>query len=156
MFRRLCLVTGVLAAIAGIAAAQRGGSRNSNEDAPVYGEEHTNRLDRVAEYLQLSREQKKNFKDIMDAGQREAAPLREQMAESRAGLAAAIAGGKGSPEIAQASHAYAALEARMAGIELKAFAQIFKMLDAGQQEKVRPVFTMMNGVFRNKNWMDMQ
>jgi Spy/CpxP family protein refolding chaperone len=156
MFRQLCLVTAALAAIAASAAAQRGGSRNSDAQAPVYTEENVNRLDRVADYLNLSHEQRKNFKDIMDAGQKEAAPLREQMTESRAELADAIAGGKSAAEIEKANHAYAVLDARMAAIELKAFAQIFKMLDAAQQEKVRPVFVMMNGVFRNKNWMEIQ
>ncbi len=41
----------------------------------------------------------------------------------------------------------------MAAIEMNAFARIFKLLDAGQQENVRPVFTMMNGIFKTKNWI---
>ena len=154
MFRQLCLIAAAVAALAPGAAAQRGGSRNNDGDTSVYTQQESkNRLDRVADYLKLSREQKKDFKDIMDAGQKEAAPLREQLIQSREELAAAITGAKGADAIAQATKSYADLEARMAAIEMNAFARIFKLLDAGQQEKVRPVFTMMTGIFKNKNWM---
>ena len=158
MFRQLCLMAVAVAVLAPGAVAQRGGGGRGEEDTSGYNtqERSANRLDRVADYLKLSKEQKKNFKEIMDAGQKEAAPLREQMIQSRAELAAAIAGGKGADAIAPANKTYADLEARMAALEMNAFARIFKLLDAGQQEKVRPVFVMMNGIFKNKNWMVME
>jgi Spy/CpxP family protein refolding chaperone len=154
MFRQLCLIAVAVAALVPGAVAQRGGSRTNDGDTSVYTQrEPKNRLDRVADYLKLSREQKKDFKDIMDAGQKEAAPLREQLIESRAELAEAITAGKGADAVGRATKSYADLEARMAAIEMNAFARIFKLLDAGQQEKVRPVFTMMNGIFKSRNWM---
>lgn len=154
MFRQLCLIAAAVAALAPGAAAQRGGSRSNDGDTSVYTQQESrNRLDRVADYLKFSRDQKKDFKDIMDAGQKEAVPLREQLIQSREELAAAISGGKAADAIAQATKSYADLEARMAAIEMNAFARIFKLLDAGQQEKVRPVFTMMTGIFTTKNWM---
>ncbi len=154
MFRQLCLMAVAVVVLAPGAVAQRGGGRSSEEDTSGYNtqERSTSRLDRVADYLKLSKEQKKSFKEIMDTGQKEAAPLREQLIQSRAELAAVIVGGKGADAAAPANKTCADLEARMAAIEMNAFARIFKLLDGGQQEKVRPVFVMMNGIFKNKNW----
>ena len=46
------------------------------------------------------------------------------------------------------------LEAQMAAIEMKAFAGIYKILDADQRSKSRAVFVMMPGIFKAKNWVD--
>ena len=53
-------------------------------------------------------------------------------------------------------NACAALQTQMAAIEMKAFAKIFKLLDAEQQKSLRPVFMMMSGIFMGKNWNVME
>ena len=88
----------------------------------------------------------------MDDGQKEAAPVKEQILKTRTALAEAVAAGKSPDEIKQAQAACAAAEAQMHKIELNAFAKIYQTLDKDQQAKVRPVYAMMAGIFHGKNW----
>jgi hypothetical protein len=91
----------------------------------------------------------------MDAAHKEAAPLRDQLVKGRAQIAAAIQGGK-QEEIDGAVKNYAQLDSQMTGIEMKAFAGIYKALDEEQKQKSRAVFTMMSGIFTRKNWLDVE
>jgi Spy/CpxP family protein refolding chaperone len=107
----------------------------------------------MTEDLKLTKEQKKDVKSLMDEAQKEAAPLKDQIAKSRAQLAAAIEAGK-QDDIDKAVKSHSELEAQMAAIEMKAFAGIYKMLDADQRQRSRTVFTIMPGIFHAKNWAD--
>jgi hypothetical protein len=40
----------------------------------------------------------------------------------------------------------------MVTIELKAFAKIYSGLDSEQKQKSAPLFQMMSGIFKGKNW----
>ena len=42
----------------------------------------------------------------------------------------------------------------MTAVEMKAFAKLYKSLEKDQQSGAGPVFLMMHGMFRGKNWMD--
>jgi hypothetical protein len=44
----------------------------------------------------------------------------------------------------------------MAAVEMKAFAGIYKDLDSGQQQQGSRLFALVNGVFKGKNWMEME
>jgi hypothetical protein len=44
----------------------------------------------------------------------------------------------------------------MTAIEMKAFAGIYKSLEADQKQKSRDVFTMMPGIFAHKNWVEVE
>lgn len=153
MLTRLLPIAILIAALAPGAFAQRSGNRNGGMMGSQ-GMGQMNRLDMLSQILGLNKDQKKDVKSIMDEGQKEAAPLREQMPQARGLVAAAIAGGKSQDEVAQAVKDCADLEARMAAIEIKAFSRIFKGLDSSQQQKTRTVFVMMSGIFANKNWME--
>ena len=107
----------------------------------------------MSDELKLSKEQKKDLKALMDEAQKEAAPLKDQLAKSRAQLSAAIQAGK-PDEIDQAIQSHSVLEAQMTAVEMKAFAGIYKLLDGDQKSKSRAVFVMMPGIFRAKNWVD--
>jgi hypothetical protein len=154
---RLRLILAIaLAASAGW--AQRGGGggrgRNSGMDTPSLGPSRPNRLEQLTAALQLSKEQKKDVKTLMDDAQKEAAPLNSQITKSRAQVAVAVEGGK-QEEIDKAIKEHSELEAQMAAIEMKAFAGIYKVLDNDQRNKTRAVFsTMMPGIFKGKNWQD--
>src|SRR5215472_4832379 len=106
MTKRL-LLSAIL--LAGVAAAQGRGSRNSgmSNNMPSTGPARINRLDMLGQILNLTKDQKKDVKTILDDGQKEAAPLHEQLAKSRAQVAAAIAAGKSQADIDQAIKAYA-------------------------------------------------
>src|SRR5579883_1031109 len=157
--KRFVFTAILTAALASTALAQRGGGGGGNRNnmggdmGPQVRPAPPSRLDLLTQFLNLSKDQRKDVKNIMDEGRKQAAPLREQMAKSRAEMAAAVEGGK-AEEIDRAVKSYAGLETKMAEIELKSFAQIFKLLDNDQQSKTRAVFTMMAGIFQGKNWTE--
>ena len=159
------LLTGIL--VSTLAIAQRsgggggdiggmgeggGGGRGGGPDLPSIGPARPSRLDRMTQILKLNKEQKKGVKTILDEAQKEANPVRDQMAKSRLAIGDAIQGGKSQDEINQLVGSEAALESQMAGIELKAFAEVYKGLDKDQREATRGVFQMMKGIFNGKNW----
>ena len=74
------------------------------------------------------------------------------MTKGRQAIAEAVAEGKSQEEINQLVKSDAALAARIAGIELKAFARIYQGLDKDQQTRTAPMFMMMKGLFNGKNW----
>jgi len=129
-----------------------GDGRGGSMDLPSVGAGRPSRLDQLTQTLKLNKDQKKEVKSILDEAQKEATPVREQMAKSRAAIGDAIQGGKSQDEINQLVSSEAALESQMAGIELGAFAKIFKGLDKDQQANTRSVFQMMKGMFNGKNW----
>lgn len=142
-----------------LAAAQRGGGGGGGRggrgggDGVVMFPSAKNHLELMADELKLSKEQKKDVKTLMDEAQKEAAPLKEQLAKSRTQLVTAIESGK-QDEIDKAIQSHSVIEAQMTTLEMKAFAGIYKMLDADQKSKSRTVFVMMPGIFRAKNWVD--
>ena len=161
---RTLLLTGIL--FATVAFAQRGGGgggdmggdmgggggRGNGMSVPNIGPSRISRLETMSGILKLSKDQRKEVKSIMEEGQKEAAPLRDELTKSRELIAEAVASGKSQDEIGQAVKAYSELEGRMARIELDAFAKVYKLLDSEQKSKSAPVFQMMAGIFNNKNW----
>ncbi len=131
----------------------RGGGGGGGGLAPQAGPVVKSHMEILTEVLQLSKEQKKDVKALMDAAHKEAAPLREQLVKGRAQIATAIQGGK-QDEIDGAVKSYSQLDAQMSAIEMKAFAGIYKALDAEQKQKARNVFMLMTGIFTRKNWVD--
>ncbi len=160
MIRRL-LLTGIL--FTAVAFAQRGGGGGDmgggemgggrgGMSLPNIGPPRMSRLDTMSGILKLTKDQKKEVKSIMEEGQKEAAPLRDELTKGREQIAEAVASGKSQDEVNQAVKAYAEVEGRMARIELDAFAKVYKLLDSEQKSKSAPVFQMMAGIFNNKNW----
>jgi Spy/CpxP family protein refolding chaperone len=154
------LFIGIL--LATIAPAQRGGGGGGGRGGAGGGSLLTtggpaakNHLEQMTDLLKLSKEQKKDVRTLMDDAQKEAAPLKEQLAKSRAQIAAGVESGK-QDEIDQAIKSHSEIEAQMTAVEMKAFAGIYKLLDADQRNKTRPVFVMMPGIFKTKNWVDTQ
>jgi Spy/CpxP family protein refolding chaperone len=164
MIRKLIL-SGILAST--LAFAQRGGGGGSMTGMGEGGENSRggmgnmgytpskpNKLDIWTNILKLEKDQKKEVRSIMDEGQKQAAPIREQMAKAHVQIAEAIKAGKSQDEVDQAVKNYSSLETQMTGIEMSAFSKIYKLLDSDQKAKTRPVFTMMGGIFKGKNWAE--
>jgi tRNA nucleotidyltransferase/poly(A) polymerase len=108
----------------------------------------------LTDTFKLTKDQKKLVKTVLDEGQKEAAPLRDEAAKSRQAIGEAVSAGKSQDEIDKLVKSHAGIETQMAGIEMKAFARIFKELDKEQQPRAQILFQMMNGIFKNKNWND--
>jgi Spy/CpxP family protein refolding chaperone len=145
--------------VVSLAVAQRGGggggrgARGGGGDGMPMMASAKNHLDQMSEELKLSKEQKKDVKTLMDEAQKEAAPLKDQLVKSRAQLAGAIEAGK-QDDIDKAIQSHSVLESQMTTLEMKAFADIYKILDADQRSKSRTVFVMMPGIFNAKSWLD--
>jgi Spy/CpxP family protein refolding chaperone len=112
-----------------------------------------NRMDQFNQILKLDKDEKKQLKSIMDDAQKEASPVKDQMEKGRLAVAGAVAGGK-QDEIDGAVKGYAASESQMAGIEMNAFAKVYKLLDKDQQQKAPQVYAMMPGIFKGKTWTE--
>jgi Spy/CpxP family protein refolding chaperone len=154
MRNRLLLVGIILASMAAAQRGNRGGSA-PGQDIPVGRPQVKNHMEQIADALQLSKDQKKDVKALMDEAQKEAAPVRDQLVKGRAQIAAAIQGGK-QEEIDSAVKSYSESDAQMTAIEMKAFAGIYKALEADQKQRSRDVFTMMPGIFTHKNWVEVE
>ena len=153
MRTKLLLIGIVAVSIASAQRGGRGGGGGGGMNLPVGGPYMKNHMEQMTDILQLSKEQKKDIKTLMDDAQKEAAPLREQLVKGRAQIAASVAG---KPEgLEGAIKSYSELEGQMAAIEMKAFAGIYKALDQEQKAKASGVFRMMPGIFSQKNWIDL-
>ena len=136
-----------------MASAQRGGGRRSDSGGQNMGMMAVQtRFDTISNVLQLSKEQKKAVKTILDGGQKEAAPLRDQLSKNLLQIGEAVQAGKGQDDLNQAISGYSAAEANMTRIEMECFAKIYQSLDRGQQSRAGTVFLMMHGIFKGKNW----
>ena len=150
MFFKLVLA-GILAT--SLASAQRGGKGGGGSNAPIIPMSgQPDKLAILTDNLKLSKDQRKLVKTVLDEGQKEAAPLRDEATKSRQAIGQAISAGKSQDEIDQLVKSHAAIESRMAGIEMKAFAKIYQGLDKDQRSRVQMLFEMMNGIFKSKNW----
>jgi Spy/CpxP family protein refolding chaperone len=109
-------------------------------------------MERMSTFLTLNKDQKKQFKSIMDDSQKEALAVRDQMLKGRQTIAEAVAAGKTQDEIGAAIKDYSAAQVHMTQIEIHAFAKIFQTLDKEQQAKAPGLLGMMNGIFKGKNW----
>jgi hypothetical protein len=152
MFYRL-LLAGILAA--SLASAQRGGGGGrGGSNAPSLPMGPPDKLSTITDNFKLSKDQRKLVKTILDEGQKEAAPLRDEAAKSRQAIGEAVSAGKSQDEIDKLVKSNAGIESRMAGVEMRAFAKIYKELDKDQQTHAQMLFQMMPGLFKNKNWND--
>jgi hypothetical protein len=111
-----------------------------------------NRLDRFTELLKLNKEQKNGAKEVFDAAQKEADPVREQILKSRTALATAYLAKQSQPEIDQLTATYANQVALMTGIEMRAFAKLCESLNPDQQKRVGSVFPLVSGMFNGRDW----
>ena len=116
------------------------------------------RLDTLDVNFKLTKDQKKTIKGILDDAQKNAAPIREGLTKSHAAIAAAVQGNKGQAEIDAAVKSYAEQATAMATLEMKALADVMKVLDAEQRANnaaVSSAFFLLRGAFLdNKRWDD--
>ena len=164
MFYKL-LLTGILACTFVLAQGRGGGGMGGgmgdeggmggggrNGDMGSQMPKTVSRMDQISEALKLNKEQKKEVKTILDDAQKEAAPVRDQLLKSELAIGDAIQGGKSQDDLKPLIGSEGALQAQMAGIELSAFAKIYKLLDKEQMPQTKGVFPMMKGIFNGKNW----
>lgn len=148
------LSAGILAA--SLASAQRGGGapRGGGDMSPRREEPSQTRMDRITAMLALDADQRKQVKAILDDGQKEAAPVRDQLVTAQLEIAGAVQSGKSQDDIGKTIDDYAALDTQMTAIELRSLTKISQVLHQEQQARLGSLFWMMRGIFKNKNWND--
>jgi Spy/CpxP family protein refolding chaperone len=150
------LLAGVLAASLASAQGGRGGGGGGGRGAsggpimPMGGQ--ADKLTILTDALKLNKDQKKIVKTVLDEGQKDATPLRDEGIKSRQAIGEAVSAGKSQGEIDQLVKSHAAIESQMAQLEMKALVKIYQGLDKEQQLKAPVLFQFMNGIFKNKNW----
>jgi len=160
MTRRSIGVLATLALVLVLAAlphAQRGGGRGGGGGAPS-GENgyQYSRLEILANGFDLTKDQKKTVKTLLDEAHKGAAPTREALASSHAAIGTAIAANKSPAEIDAAVKEYAKHAAAMTELEMKALAEVLMKLEPEQRANgaaIRSAFFMMRGIFLDdKKW----
>jgi hypothetical protein len=141
--------------VAPAAAQGRGGGGRGGNSGPgtdVQVQPVISRLQIIADLFKLSKDQKKEVKAILDEGQKDANPIREEMVKDRLAIGEAVAGGKSQEEIDKATQAYGTQMAQMTAIELKCFAKIVDKLEPEQKDRASRLYAMIPGIFKGKNW----
>jgi hypothetical protein len=153
---RSLLLAGLLGASLLCAQSKRGGRDGDDPMGDQPRAQTQSRLDIIDNILKLNHAQQKQVKSILDAGQKEAAPIRDQMAEDELELGEGVASGRDQNDLEKAADYFGELQARMAAIEMQAFAKIYRSLEKDQQPNAGPVFYMMQGIFKGRNWMELK
>jgi len=125
----------------------RGGGGTGDDTGAMPRMQRQTPFDIFADRLKLTKDQKADAQTVLVDAMKESAPLRQQMAQSRAAIANAILGGKTADDQKKAMDAYTALVAQVTGIETKAFAKVCATLKPNQQGKAGAAFEVMAGVF---------
>src|SRR5207342_2715639 len=111
--------------------AQRGGRGGGGAEGG--GAYQFTRLEVIANSFNLTKDQKKTVKTLLDDARKAAAPTREALASSHAAIATAIAANKGQAEIDAAVKQYGQQAAAMASLEMKTLAQLLTQLEPEQR-----------------------
>lgn len=135
--------------------AQRGGGRGGGASSGENGYQYS-RLEILANAFNLTKDQKKAVKTLLDDAHKAAAPTRDSLATSHAAIGAAIAAGKSQAEIDAAVKEYGKHAAAMTELEMKALADVLTKLEPEQRTNgaaIRSAFFMMRGIFLDdKKW----
>jgi hypothetical protein len=128
-------------------AGGRGGGGMGDDTGSMPRMQRQTPFDIFADRLKLNKDQKTEAQTVVVDAMKESAPLRQQLAQSRAAIANAILGGKSEDDRKKAMDAYTSLAAQVTGIEAKAFAKVCKNLKPNQQSKAGAAFEVMAGIF---------
>lgn len=154
--RSLAILAGaiVVTAMAAVPYAQRGGG--GGMPASQVGGFQLSRLEMLTNDFQLTKDQKKAIKTLLDDAHKNAATTRDSLFNAHAAIATGIAANKGQAEIDAAVKQYGQQAAAMATLEMKTLAQVLQQLEPAQranQAAVRSAFVLMHGVFLDsKKW----
>ena len=144
----------ILTTMVAVPHAQRGGG--GGMAAPQVGGFQLSRLEMLTNDFQLSKDQKKTIKSLLDDAHKNSAATRDSLLNAHAAIGTAIAANKGQAEIDAAVKQYGQQAAAMATLEMKALAQLLQQLEPAQranQAAVRSAFVLMHGIFLDaKKW----
>lgn len=160
MLVRLLCITACAAsmALAQGGGGMGGGGRNSGGDMGGTGgegmgggmprQQRQSKAEIVADKLHLNKDQKEKFASIVSAAQEEMRPIAEQLNQGRNVITTALIQGKSGEEVKKLMGQFTELMAQRGGVEAKAYAKLYAILDPKQQAKSGALFaTEMDGLF---------
>lgn len=156
MIARIVMLTLVAATLSAVPAAAQGRGGGGGGNAPA-GSFERGRLGLIEDSFALKKEQTKQVKTILDEAAKSAAPVRDQLAKSRAAIAAAIHAKKTQADVDAAVNTYGMHAAAMTAIEMKAMARVIQSLDKDQRANtaaVSSLFFLMRAAFLESRWDD--
>jgi hypothetical protein len=110
-------------------------------------------LERMTTAFALTKEQKKEFKTLIDGVAKDAVPVREQILKGRAQLLEAAQTGRGQDEMKKLVDDQAALMARMTHLEMTVFGTICRKVSAEQRKQgAAALFALVPNLFMKKDW----
>ena len=147
-------VTLVVVAMSTPSFAQRGGGGGTR--GGEFGGFQLTRLETLTASFELTKDQKKAVKTLLDDAHKNAASNREGLLSAHAAIGAAVAANKSQAEIDAAVKEYGQQAAAMAALEMKTLAQLVQQLEPPQRTNgaaIRTAFFLMRGIFLDaKKW----
>jgi len=145
------LLAGLLAA--GMASAQGkrggGGGNSMGNDMGMPRPQQQSKMDVLAEKLKLTKEQKEQVLNIMNAAGESAGPISGQILQGRQMIVQAMVQGQdNTDDFKKLMTAYTGALAQMDNIEATAYGKIYALLKPNQQKAGEQVFAdLMAGIF---------
>jgi hypothetical protein len=138
-----------------VALAQRGGGGGGGGgDTGLTVVALPSVLDRMETACKLTKDQKKQFKTILDAASKSAEPLRKQIPQNLKLIGTAVVSGKSADEIQKLVEDSAQMRAQISEMEYKTFVELAKNLDDGQRMGTGPqnLFNLTSGILMKNKW----
>lgn len=138
----------------GFAFAQRGGGGGVGDSSGLNVVALPSVLDNMETACKLTKDQKKQFKTILDAASKSAEPLRKQIPQNVELIGSAVMSGKSADEIQKLVESNAQMRAQISEMEYKTFSELYKTLDDGQRMGTGPqnLFNLTSGILMKKKW----
>jgi len=146
-------VTALAVAQAGIGVGGVGGGRAGEDGgAPTGGgggmrPQKATKADQMIGRLKLNSDQKSEFITIMQSTLKDAAPVIQQVVQSRNTLATALINGKSGAEIEPLVKAMSDAQFQMTGVEVMTFKRVVAILKPNQMTKAPEAFDLMADMF---------
>jgi Spy/CpxP family protein refolding chaperone len=139
MKKRLLSLAGAAALATGVMFAQTTPPTNAGKGAEGHARHRDGvrgGMSRLMADLNLTEDQKAQFRSAFSAAHQEARPVMEQLKTSKQALSNAVKSGAPDAEIERLSNEIGPLTAKLTAIHTKAFASFYSKLTAEQKEKV--------------------
>jgi Spy/CpxP family protein refolding chaperone len=149
MFARLFWIAALTATMAFAQRGGGGGGMGGDTQGMGGGAPRVVRLTKAemfANQLKLNDEQREQAQQILNDALREAAPLRTLIDQVRTEIVAAMINGDGPDAVKKATDRLVEAEARLTGVQVKAFAQICALLKPNQQSRAAAAFDLLAAV----------
>jgi hypothetical protein len=140
----------------GFAFAQRGGGGSVGDSSGLNVVALPSVLDKMETACKLTKDQKKEFKTILDTASKSAETLRKQIPENLTLIGKAAVSGKSTDEVKKLVDENGRMRAQISEMEYKTFGQLYKLLDDGQRmgTGAQSLFNLTTGILMKKKWND--